>query len=210
MDAYRTEEEQAEAVKKWWKENGTSILAGITIGIVAIFGWRGWNSQQIINAEQASTLYEQMIVASRKDDTDNIRVYADRIIEEHDSTAYALFAKMMLAKLAAENNELGEAEKHLRWILDNNEQPEIEHVATLRLARVLIAADRLDQASGLLSNDNPGEFVARYEELRGDILVKQGKTEDARKAYQKALLNTVATEEAQSILEMKLDDLGRG
>ncbi len=210
MDAYRTEEEQAEAVKKWWKENGTSILAGITIGIVAIFGWRGWNSQQIINAEQASTLYEQMIVASRNDDPDNIRIYADRIIEEHDSTAYALFAKMMLAKLATENNELGEAEKHLRWILDNNNQPEIQHVATLRLARVLIAADQLDQASRLLTNDNPGEFIARYEELRGDIYVKQGKTDDARKAYQKALLNTVATEEAQSILEMKLDDLGRG
>ena len=74
----------------------------------------------------------------------------------------------------------------------------------------MIAADQLDQANSLLANDNPGDFVARYEELRGDILVKQGKTEDARKAYQKALLNTVATEEAQSILEMKLDDLGRG
>ena len=210
MDGYRTEEEQVEAIKKWWDENGKSIIAGVVIGIAAIFGWRGYNEHQVNQAMEASLLYEQMIVAARKNDAENSRVYAERIINEYESGTYAVFAKLMLAKLAAEQNDLEQAETQLLWVLNHNKQQEIEHIANLRLARVYIAADKLDKAQALLNTDKPGEFVARYEELRGDLLVKQGELEAAREAYQKALFNTVATEEAQSILEMKLDNLGRG
>jgi len=31
LDVYSTEEEQVEAIKKWWNENGKSIIAGIII-----------------------------------------------------------------------------------------------------------------------------------------------------------------------------------
>jgi predicted negative regulator of RcsB-dependent stress response len=210
VDGYRTEEEQVEAIKKWWDENGKSIIAGVVIGIAAIFGWRGYNEHQVNQAMEASLLYEQMIVAARKNDAENSRVYAERIINEYESGTYAVFAKLMLAKLAAEQNDLEQAETQLLWVLNHNKQQEIEHIANLRLARVYIAADKLDKAQALLNTDKPGEFVARYEELRGDLLVKQGELEAAREAYQKALFNTVATEEAQSILEMKLDNLGRG
>ena len=210
MDVYKTEEEQVEALKKWWEENGKSIMAGIAIGLVAIFGWRGYNQHQDIKAQEASTLYEQMIGSARSDDQENSRLYADRILAEHGASTYAVFARLMLAKLAVEDEQLDQAESHLRWVLDNNAQAEIEHVARLRLARVYIAGDKLDQAEQLLKTNSTGEFVARYDELRGDLLVKQGNTDAAREAYQKALLNSVATEDAQSILQMKLDDLGQG
>jgi predicted negative regulator of RcsB-dependent stress response len=209
LDVYRSEEEQVEAIKKWWNENGKSIIAGIAIGITAIFGWRAYDNHTAQQAEAASTLYEQMIVASRKDDNENVGVYANRIIADYKSSTYAVFATLMLAKLAAESGDLEKAETHLHWVLDNNSQAEFEHIARLRLARVLIAGDKLDLAANTLVVSNPGEFVAHYEELRGDIFVKQGKTEQAKQAYQKALANTLATEGAQSVLQMKLDNLGR-
>ncbi len=209
MSEYRSEEEQAEAVKKWWRENGLSIVTGVVIGILSIFGWRFYNSHTAQQAEAASTLYEQMLIASRKDDAENIRVYANRVLEDYKSSSYAIFATLMLAKLAAESGDLDQAETHLRWILDNNSQEEFNHVARLRLARVLIADDKLDQATKTLDISKTGEFSARYEELRGDIFVKQNKTEEARQAYQKALANSAAAESGQSILQMKLDDLGR-
>ena len=209
MDVYRTEEEQVEAIKKWWKENGKSIVAGIVIGLTTIFGWRAWDNHTAMQAEAASKLYEEMVTASRNNDRDNIRVYANRIITDYKSSTYGVFATLMLAKLAAEANDLKTAETHLRWVLDNNSQPELEHIARLRLANVLIAEGKLDQADKLLNVSKPGKFAARYDELRGDIFVKQGKTEEARQAYQQALINTVATEDAQSILQMKLEDLGR-
>lgn len=208
MSEFRTEEEQAEALKKWWRENGKFIIAGIIIGLGAIFGWRGYNSHLVQQAEAASTLYEQMLVASRTNDSENVGVYANRIIEDYQSSSYGVFAHLMLAKLSAEANELDKAETHLRWILENNSNEEFQHVARLRLTRVLIAADKLDIATKTLDVKKTGDFSASYEELRGDIYVKQDKTEEARQAYQKALTNTAA-EDGQSILQMKLDDLGR-
>lgn len=209
MSEFRTEEEQAEALKKWWRENGSSIVAGVIIGITAIFGWRAYDSHTAQQAEAASTLYEQMLIASRGNDPENVNVYANRIIDGYQSSSYAMFASLMLAKLAAETNDLDQAETHLRWVLENNSQTELNHVARLRLARVLIAGDKLDIAANTLNVSESGEFFARYEELRGDIFVKQDKTEEARQAYQKALANTAAAEAKQSILQMKLDDLGR-
>ena len=48
MDVYKTEEEQVEAIKKWWQENGKSIIAGVVIGITAIFGWRAYDSHMAV------------------------------------------------------------------------------------------------------------------------------------------------------------------
>ena len=64
-------------------------------------------------------------------------------------------------------------------------------------------------ASDSLKVSDTGEFKSRYDELRGDIFVKQGKFTDAQQAYQSALASSLATEEAQTNLQMKLDDLGR-
>jgi len=198
VDGYRTEEEQAEAIKKWWRENGKSIAAGIVIGITAIFGFRAYDTQTAQQAEAASMLYEQMLIASRANDTENMSIYAKRIIDGYESSSYATFATLMLAKIAAESGDLEQAEAHLRWVMKNNSQIEFNHVARLRLARV-----------DTLQVSKPGEFFARYEELRGDIFVKQDKIEEARQAYQKALANTAAAKAGQSILQMKLDNLGR-
>jgi len=209
VSEFKTEEEQAEALKKWWKENGKFIIAGIAIGLAAIFGWRGYNAQLAQQAEAASILYEQMLIASRANDSENVSIYANRINADYESSSYATFANLMLAKLAAESGDLELAETHLRWVLDNNSQEEFKHVARLRLARVLVAADKLDVATKTLDVSKPGDFFARYEELRGDIFVKQNKTDEARQAYQKALANTASAKGGQSILQMKLDDLGR-
>jgi predicted negative regulator of RcsB-dependent stress response len=203
---YRTDEEQAEALKKWWNENGKFIVAGVVIGISAIFGWRGYNNHLAQQAEAASEVFEEMMKASRDNDSENIDAYANRIIDDYNSTSYSMFAHLMLAKLAAEANQFAEAETHLREVLNSNDQDEFKHIARLRLSRIFIADNKLDEAEKLLNIKNTDAFSARYEELRGDIFVKQNKTDEAREAYQKALANS---EGEQVILQMKLDDLGR-
>ncbi|MEM7026745.1 MAG: tetratricopeptide repeat protein [Pseudomonadota bacterium] len=209
-ESYKTEEEQVEAIKAWWKENGMSIVAGITIGLVAIFGWRGYNQHKITQAYEASSLYEQMILSARNNDVENSRVYADRIIADHETSMYGIFAKLMLAKLEAENNQLEQAVANLEWVIGNTDEPQVTHIATLRLARLYIDQEQLESAKSLLNKANQGEFIAQYEELKGDVFLKQGDINSARQAYQKALLNTIASEESQSVIEMKLDNLGKG
>ncbi len=209
-DGYRTEEQQVEAIKEWWKQNGNAIIAGIVIGLMAIFGWRGYNENLIKEAQEASLLYEQMVFASRSNDAENSRVYADRIIADHESTLYGTYAKLMIAKLEAENGNLDEAAKQLEWVVANHKQIEIGHIASLRLARVYIDADKLDAAEQILNTKNPGAFTAQYEELKGDMLAKQGLNDAAREAYQKAMSNSINSNDVQTLLETKLNNLGQG
>ena len=207
MDVYSTEEEQVEAIKKWWNENGKSIIAGIIIGITAIFGWRGYENHTAMQAKAASMLYEQLLVASRKNDADNMRRFANSIITDYGSSTYAIFSKLMLAKIESEQSNFENAEAYLRSILDNNLRDEFKHIVRLRLARVLIANNKLESAEKLLENIDSNQFISHYEELRGDIFAKQGKTKKAEQAYHSALNDEISTEETKVILQMKLDDL---
>ncbi len=208
MDVYRTDEEQVEALKKWWLENGKSVVAGIVIGLSAIFGWRAWQDHTIAQAEAASSEYQNMIVAVRQGETDSALSHANAIMDDYNSTGYAPFAALMLARLAVDAEDYSTAEEHLRWAMEKSSNDQVRHIARLRLARLLIAQEKLDEAAPLLNIDNKGKFLTSYEELRGDIFIRQGMSEAARNAYKEALASSNATEESRSILQIKLDELG--
>ncbi|MGU3844696.1 YfgM family protein, partial [Vibrio diabolicus] len=40
MELYDTEEQQVEAIKDWWKENGKAVIIGAVVGLGGLFGWR--------------------------------------------------------------------------------------------------------------------------------------------------------------------------
>ena len=61
MEVYLSEQEQIEAIKKWWKENGTAIITGLVLGVAALSGWKYWQSRQQAIAENASTAYQEML-----------------------------------------------------------------------------------------------------------------------------------------------------
>ena len=44
MEVYTTEEQQVEVIKEWWKENGTSVIAGTVIGLVGLVDMVGVSS----------------------------------------------------------------------------------------------------------------------------------------------------------------------
>jgi len=209
LDVNRTEEQQIEALKQWWKENGKSLIGGVIIGLGAVFGWRGWQAHLIAEAEAASNIYTDLIVEVRQGKSDKSREFANKLLSEYSSTTYATFASFILAKLDVEENQLDSAIIHLQWILDNSDQDELKHLARLRMARVLFDNNKPEQALSLLNTNDSGQFNASYEELKGDIFMQQGKIEDARAAYQHALANNSSPANDNSYLQMKLDDIGR-
>ena len=210
MEIYQTEEEQVEALKKWWKENGNSVIFGVVLGLTAIFGWREWQDYNIEQSASASMLYQQMVAASRENNAKTVRNKAMEITTVYKNTAYAVFARLALAKIAVTNGELDAAAGNLQWALDNTSQESLRHVIYLRLARVLIAQGKLGEASAVLgTNSDKGEFSASYQELEADVLRLENKVDAARDAYQQALNMAHASGQETTIIEMKLDDLGR-
>ena len=214
MEGYRTDEEQVEHLKKWWDENGKSIVGGIVIGLVAIFGWRSWQEHLVTQGEKASDLYEQMTADMRQmkeTDTDSdkdIKAIAEQLNQDYQSTPYSTFSSLLLAREAVEKDDIDAAKNHLQWALDNTDSDEFRHLARLRLSRLLLGEGDKDAALSLIENVDTGKFAASYFELRGDILIQQGDTKAAQDAYIQSLANQNSIRGNQSVVQMKLDDLG--
>lgn len=210
MDINRSEQEQIEAIQTWWAENGKAVIAGIILGLAAIFGWRGYQSYQQSMLEAASDLYTNMIIEVRDKKNDKAREYGNQILKEHPRTTYATYASLALAALDVAESKPEEAIKHLRPVLDRRGDDSLKHLARLRLARILLGQDKTDEALSLLDVGEEGAFAPSYAELRGDIYARQGKFAEARAAYQitrNQAVDTAGT--STSLLQMKIDDLGR-
>ena len=209
MDVYKSDDEQVEIIKKWWEENGKSIVFGVVLGLGAIFGWRYWTAWNTEQAETASLLYQNLARELNRDrNSPEVSAISNKIINDYGSTAYAVFVKLVEAKLAADKQDYAGAESDLRWALENNSNDSLAALVRLRLAGVLMSVQRYDEALQTLAAD-PGEFSAAYDELRGDIHHARGEDDKARELYQAAVAAKTAANLDVTILQLKLDDLGR-
>ena len=189
MESYRTEEEQLEALKRWWQENGRGIVIGVVLALGAGFGWQAWQKSRQQAAEAASTLYQQMLVALSAEDGQGEasgRTLAERIRDEHRGSSYAQFAALHLARLAVNDGNLVEAEAQLRWVLAMADgDSDTAQVARLRLARVLASAGSAAQALEMLAEPSES-YRGSYAIARGDILLGEGRERDALAAFEEA------------------------
>ena len=203
MEVYTTEEQQVEVIKSWWKENGTSVLAGTVIGLVGLFGWRYYNELQQTNQEAASQAYNAMTAQLAKGD-DAALEQAKSFISAHQGDAYAELAALQLAAAAVKAGKLDLAAEQLTQVAANGDES-IKPIAALRLARVLKDQGKADEALAQLGKINNDAFKAQVAEVRGDILQKQGKAEEARDAYQVAA--DAGGLQSSAELKLKMDDL---
>ncbi|MEG0009876.1 MAG: tetratricopeptide repeat protein [Aeromonas sp.] len=203
MEVYTTEEQQVEVIKSWWKENGTSVLAGTVIGLVGLFGWRYYNEHQLTSQETASAAYNEMTTQLAKGDAAALE-QAKSFISAHKGDSYAELAALQLAAAAVKANQLDLAAQQLTEVATNGDES-IKPIAALRLARVLNDQGKADEALAQLGKINNEAFKAQVAEARGDVLLKQGKPEEARDAYQAAA--DAGGLQASSELKLKMDDL---
>lgn len=206
MADYETEEQQVEAIKSWWKENGTAVITGVFLGVTALVGWRGWDWYQEKQANEASDLYTIMQQSVITNDSDAILSQADTIRANYKSTPYASLATLHEAKVHAQNGNLEEAESSLRWVIDNSKQDSVQEIARLRLARVLVSVNKLDEAETMINREISPAYTSLASEIRGDIFVARGEIEQAKQAYDQALNS--ADGSGVEYLRMKRNDLG--
>ncbi len=187
MEQYRTEEEQVEALRKWWDENGRSTIAAIIIALSAGFGWNTWQGHQKDLAEIASDTYQAMLQALGTGGASEAQTLGQQLKSEFSSSTYAQFAALHLARLAVERDDLAVAESELRWVLSKADAgSDVAQVAQLRLARVLAAGGSGDQALSILDQADAGAYQAAYAVARGDILLQLGRDAEAGEAYASA------------------------
>ncbi|MEM8564784.1 MAG: tetratricopeptide repeat protein [Pseudomonadota bacterium] len=193
MESYRTEEEQVEALRKWWDENGRSTIVAIVVALGLGFGYQGWQAYRADSADGASDLYQSMIQAfsapALSAEQQEIALQlAEQLKLDYSGSTYAQFAALQLARRAVANNDLAEAQAQLRWVLGRADQnSDIGRIAQLRLARVLASDGDADQALAILSQGGEGPYQASYSAARGDVLLSLDRVSEAREAYAMAL-----------------------
>ncbi len=209
MDIYTTEEQQTAAIKNWWRQHGLTLVVGLALGVSAVFGWRYRQGVVLEQAAAASGRYADMITLLREEKRDQAREEAAAVLAEYERTAYGVFAMLVLAKLAVEDDDLEAAETHLRRALDSTGAGPLGHVIRLRLVRTLIAREKLDEAQELADpGRDQGEFAPSYAELLGDISMLRGDAKTARDSYQQSIEAARAAGRDVSTLELKIDNIG--
>ena len=205
MEIYSREEQQVEAIKRFWQQNGKAILGGVVLGLAALYGFRFYQAEQRGAAEQASTKFSQL-VEQRDASTasEDWLAQAQGFIDSSKGDNYAVLAALLAAKDAVTLQQYDKAAEQLSWVLSHAKEPAVLAVTQLRLARVQREQGKLDEALATLGTAVPESFASAQAELKGDILLQAEKPAEAKAAYQQAL--TKAGQNSQ-LLQIKLDEL---
>lgn len=67
MELYNNENDQVDALKRFFAENGKALAVGVILGVGALVGWRYWTSHQLDTARGSSLAYENAISALKSD-----------------------------------------------------------------------------------------------------------------------------------------------
>ena len=209
----RSEDEELAAIKDWWQRNGKPLVTGGALALAVVFGWQAWQKYQTNQSQGASIVYQQLLETalnpSGKPDAGKVAELANKLKSDFGGTHYAQYGSLFVAKVAVESGKLDDAAAELKAIVDKPADPTLGELARQRLARVLAAQGKVDDALKLLEGDATKAFLASREELKGDLLVQLGRADDANAAYEKAKA-ALSDDAAVGGLQMKLDDLAKG
>lgn len=216
MSVHLSEDEQLERLKRWWADNGKSTVVAIVVFLALWFGYEHYKNSRQQAAEAASAQYAQLEAlvtgAQGKSLSSEEEATAASLIaglkKDAKGTHYAHAAGLFAAKIAAEKQLFADAERELSAILADKPENGVAQIATLRLARVLIASNQLDKALALVNAQPEAAFKADYLEVRGDVLKRQGQAEAAYQAYSEAIAALGPQHQQRApVLQAKADDV---
>jgi len=210
MAAYDLEEqEQLETLKAWWTENGNLVLTTLSLALVVLVAWQGWNYYQRNQAAEASAMYGAVQKAAGANDLKQVRESAGAILEQYPRTTYAAMAALVSAKAHFQGGDLKTAHAQLAWVVENAKDEALQDIARLRLVSVMLDEKAYDDALKALDAKHGATFDAQFLAARGDVLFAQGKKEEARGAYKAAQDKADAKDAGlRGSLQLRLDALG--
>lgn len=208
-DEFLTDEQQADQVKSWLRQNGPFLVAGVVLGLGGLFGWNQWQRYQEQRAEAASVLYDQLLQSVGAQQLDVATGQLQQLESEFASSAYVDHARLSIAGLYVARSKPDEAIAQLQLVADKGAADEIRNIARLRLARLLSSGEKHEEALKILNVSGTGAFAPLFHDVRGDVYFAMGKFPEARSEYEQAL----SSEAAAAVLDpgyvtAKLDELG--
>jgi predicted negative regulator of RcsB-dependent stress response len=205
------EQEQVDQLKAFWKQYGNLITWTLTLALGGFAAWNGWNLWQRDQAGKASAMFDELERAAQAGDAARSALVFTDMKERFPRTAYAQQAALLAAKVQADKGQTDAALATLAWASDNGDD-ELRTIARLRAAGLLMDKKQYDaaltQLDAAAQGKNAKEFEALLADRRGDVLLAQGKKDDARKAFEAAYKVMDEKIEYRRLLDAKLTALG--
>lgn len=203
-----SDQEQLDAMRAWWAENGNYVIGGIAAGIIIIFGWNRWQSGIADTEIAASNLYEDVMYASGLGLLDNAEESAHELFNEYAESPYAAQARLAMARMYMDNSRDQDAADTLRGLIDASPDTELAMLGRLRLAKILLYQGKPEEALNLVQNRSESAFSARNSEIMGDAYFSMGSYAEAEAAYIAALNdNPAAPTVDTALIQLKVNDL---
>lgn len=202
------EQEQLDQLKHFWRQYGNLVSWTLAIALAGYAAWNGWQYWQRDQGAKASGMYAGLVEAAQAADAARVGKVFDELKDRYGSTAFAEQGGLLAAQVQADQGKGAEAEASLRWVMAHAKEDEYQAVARLRLAALLLDRKQADEALKLVTGEFPKSFEPLAADRRGDVLLAQGKTDDAIKAYQQALGGLTAEQSYRRLVEAKLASLG--
>ena len=202
------EQEQLDQLKAFWKQYG-NLISWLLIGVLAAYAaWNGWNWWQRDQAIKAGAMYDELDRAAQAGDAAKAGGIFNDMRERFPGTAFTQQGGLLAAKVQFDKGQADAAAASLTWVGTNAAEDEYKTVAHLRLAGLLLDQKKYDEALKQLDGAVAKEFEALVADRRGDVLLAQGKPEDAKAAYTKAWQAMDAKVEYRRLIDAKLTALG--
>ena len=211
MSRYETDEEQWEAIKQWWKDNGKSIVLTVAITLAAVSGWKWWQTQQLNKALHASGTFELLQLKAQSGQFEEVAREAERLKTEQPDSPYASGAALLLGRYFAERkHDAAKAAEQFNWVVEHAPEAAMKDVAHLRLARLYADQKQFDKALVELNRvpqtGLPKAEQALYQYVAGEVALLKGDRAAARAAFEKVLELTDA-QDLKQLAQLQLDDL---
>jgi len=201
------EQDQLDALKTWWKANGNKVLAVVAAVVITIVGYQGWNQYQKQQSEAASSKF-MVLGDTSPSDVKTIQAIAGEIIDQYPSTPYAARAALLSAKASYNAKDIDSARMQSEWAYKNARESSVKTLAQLQLAGILFEQQDYEGALKLLNEKHESSFDGLFADLKGDVLVAQGKPDEARAAYQAAMSSFEFGSRYARYTQHKLEALG--
>jgi len=201
------EQERIAELKAWWEDNRVFVIAGAVALLVGLAGWQGWQLFKERRLEDAAAMWRPVEQGARDNDAKKVSDAGKALIDKYPSSFFASQAALLIAKNDFDAGRLDDARARYQFVMDKGVD-ELRGVARLRLAAVLLEQKKYDEALKTLDANKEEAFVAPAADLRGDIMLAQGRIDEARAAYKLASEKASPRNPVKSIAETKLAALG--
>jgi len=201
------EQERIAELKAWWEDNRLFVMGAVIAAILAFAGWQGWQHWKRTSAEESAALFEPVSKAAKAKDAKALEAAAKALIDKYPRSFHASEAALYAAKSSFDAGKPAEAREKLEWVVKDGAR-ELQGVARLRLAAVLLDEKKYPEALTVLDASKDEAFVAVVADMRGDIMHAQGRLDEARAAYKTAIDKAEPRNPVKQIAEVKLNALG--